>query len=90
MSYATMLYQECLASHPLRMFKDCLYGMFDHYPVYKKKEIAVIQWVLWYARNKLYHERIVQGVRDVVIFVRGYFSKIAMLVSSVGQTFPCK
>lgn len=29
-------------------------------------------WALWFARNKLIYEDVVQQVQDVITFIRGY------------------
>ncbi|KAG8472576.1 hypothetical protein CXB51_034381 [Gossypium anomalum] len=66
-------------------FPDWLAWMFAHYPVCKRTEIVVVLWALWFSRNNLVHEGVVQRVSELIIFIRGYYSEIAEVVRGLAQ-----
>ncbi|MBA0570456.1 hypothetical protein Golob_004112, partial [Gossypium lobatum] len=55
--------------------------IFEHSNNNNKELAAITIWALWYARNKLIHEGILQSVNDVVTFVRGYGREYRVLSS---------
>ncbi|KAG8503250.1 hypothetical protein CXB51_001230 [Gossypium anomalum] len=67
-------------------FTNRLSWMFAHYPVCRRKKIAVVLWGLWYSRNKLLHEGIVQRVSEVVTFVRGFCFEITEVAKGMNQS----
>ncbi|KAA3458961.1 reverse transcriptase [Gossypium australe] len=62
--------------------------MFENHSANKRAEIAVVLWVVWYARNKLIHEGTNQRVGYLVAFVRGYCADVEMLVASIDRSSP--
>lgn len=53
-------------------FNNWLARMFEHLTADKHDEIAVTIWALWYARNKLVHEKCRRQVDEVVTFIKGF------------------
>ncbi|MBA0869982.1 hypothetical protein Goshw_006046 [Gossypium schwendimanii] len=55
--------------------------IFEHSNNDNKELTAITIWALWYARNKLIHEGVLQSVNDVVTFVRVYGREYRVLSS---------
>ncbi|MBA0812842.1 hypothetical protein Gohar_026776 [Gossypium harknessii] len=61
------------------LLQHCI--IFEHSNNGNKELAAITIWALWYARNKLIHEGILQSVNDVFTFVRGYGREYRVLSS---------
>ncbi|MBA0626508.1 hypothetical protein Godav_004164 [Gossypium davidsonii] len=53
-------------------FNEWLNWLFVNSASNTKEEIAITIWAIWFARNKLLHERETQSVKEVITFIRGY------------------
>ncbi|MBA0729062.1 hypothetical protein Golax_023252 [Gossypium laxum] len=52
-------------------FIEWLYWVFNNIASGKKEEIAITIWALWFARNKLLHNKKEQTMDEVITFIRG-------------------
>ncbi|KAE8669413.1 hypothetical protein F3Y22_tig00112243pilonHSYRG00060 [Hibiscus syriacus] len=48
----------------------------------KKKIFAISIWAMWFSRNRLVHEGILQREKDVITFVRGYLHELNSLTGN--------
>ncbi|MBA0662126.1 hypothetical protein Goklo_006313 [Gossypium klotzschianum] len=68
-------------------FNEWLNWLFVNSASNTKEEIAITIWAIWFARNKLLHERETQSVKEVITFIRGYASAYELGQSEVDVGF---